>query len=150
MRYLLTYPPELTEAQIAKSLATQVRTMRWPDYEALEPLYGLDTLPDEPRTAGLWLARRIRRHLGQVRRFKEAQAGLRSPEHCSPPAEALTYDPYVMVLAAYVSDARLALFLSDVRRVAQAGDETDASSSTEKLMRDFYRLERSGQANPSG
>ena len=108
------YPAGLTVEQIHQGNRNQVErsSRRWKKFVALEEAHGLDQLPDEARAHAYWMAYSLRIC------FENdlfVQRGWRK-EHRHPPFSPL---PYVPVLAVYLSEARLALLLSDLRRLAE-------------------------------
>ena len=108
------YPAGLTVEQIHTVNRNKVErsSRRWAAFVALEQAHGLDQLPDEARARAYGMAVSL-----SLTREDElfVERGWRK-ERWHSPFNAL---PYVPVLSAYLSEARLALLVSAIRRLAE-------------------------------
>lgn len=107
------YPAALTVQQIHTGNRNTVQRSipRWTAYAALEEAHGLHLLPDEARAYAYGMA-----VSAQCRLLHILKQQCKGEEPCRP---AFDPAPYLSVLSAYLSEARLAFLLPDIRRTAE-------------------------------
>jgi hypothetical protein len=115
------YPPGLMGCYPATVTIEQIHTgnrnivqrsiPRWTAFAALEEVHGLHLLPDEPRARAYGLA--VSTECSLHHSLRQQCRGEEPHHRLVDPAS------YMPVLSAYLSEARLAFLLSDIRRIAK-------------------------------